>query len=587
MRLRYSQQSPIVKSGFAFQVDYETTQSNVFGFCNTVKAYDLLYEACHRGDFHIPCGHRSLAAMFGFNNIGDVYNDVFVTEKPSSYNYSAELDTAFYGNMSIGLQLLYSTLSGRSFSPPSMQNEHNTRHATFSGELIMGQSDLPYLSEAYAFAGESPSIRRLASQVWHKVVPSSTDPLVVSLVPVNVGTYNRDLLQLLSFLQGGSFSTIQFYGSIPVVRQIKSLSYTVDDSELNIRYSSAADHPTLGYYYAWDTHIRVVLNDPVPYRSAVVGNLFATDMIGATVTFSFTNGSTIGDSRDLGPLHDTYTGAYVFPILLSDPTTTVIAEPDDFLFRCNSLRRTPLEFFRDCVDREFHDISPSSVFSSVAAFKKAEGSLGVNILQDLQKLPNIASTLPQIGKAVDILGRLLRRDLRFSTLKEILDLATSTQLQGAFEWRPYLVLLTEYIPKLVATMSSLGIPAKRLSAYGSFSFTGYNILGREEVHLLTRTKIVMDGSFSGLLSAITGLDALGIIPKPSNLWSLLPFTFVVDWFSGVNRALQLIEYSSLLCTIPAYYVHTYLLSSPLSPTELDSIGWIPGRNSRMISQENP
>jgi hypothetical protein len=58
------------------------------------------------------------------------------------------------------------------------------------------------------------------------------------------------------------------------------------------------------------------------------------------------------------------------------------------------------------------------------------------------------------------------------------------------------------------------------------------------------------------------------LPKPSNIWDLIPFTFVVNWFTGVGAAMRRAEYSVLMATIPAYYVHTYTIRSPLEPDEL-------------------
>jgi hypothetical protein len=163
----------------------------------------------------------------------------------------------------------------------------------------------------------------------------------------------------------------------------------------------------------------------------------------------------------------------------------------------------------------------------------------------------------------------VKRDLRLSTFKEILDLATSTHLQAVFEWRPYYELLTRYIPQVLSTMDSIGDIRTNSIGYGSFSFKFTNEFGRKEVTLKTRTKIVMDASPSGLLSAAVGLDALGLLPKASNLWDLLPFTFVVNWFTGVGEAIRRAEYATFLASVPAYYVHTYTLSSPLSDDELD------------------
>jgi len=258
------------------------------------------------------------------------------------------------------------------------------------------------------------------------------------------------------------------------------------------------------------------------------------------------------------------------PIGLEDPVKT----PDLEQSLCNAVifdmnRTHALVNFRAAVDSCWHDITPSSLFSTVDAFKEAEGYLGVNILQNLAKLPSMSKAFPDFLKALDILGKLARRDVNLLTLKEILDLSTSTFLQGNFEWRPYYTLVTEYIPKLVSTLHTLGDIGSNAIGHGSFSFKFNHEFGREDVTLLTRTKLVMDTSPSGLLSAVLGIDALGLLPKASNLWDLLPFSFVANWFTGIGESMRRAEYSLLVATIPAYFVHSYTLTSPLSTHELD------------------
>jgi len=74
----------------------------------------------------------------------------------------------------------------------------------------------------------------------------------------------------------------------------------------------------------------------------------------------------------------------------------------------------------------------------------------------------------------------------------------------------------------------------------------------------------------GLLSSLLQLDGLGIMPKPSNLWDLMPFSFVLNWLTGVGTAMRRAEYMTCMATIPAYYVHSYTLTSPFTTDELAS-----------------
>jgi hypothetical protein len=74
-----------------------------------------------------------------------------------------------------------------------------------------------------------------------------------------------------------------------------------------------------------------------------------------------------------------------------------------------------------------------------------------------------------------------------------------------------------------------------------------------------------------------GFDACGILPKPSNLWDLVPFSFIANWITGVGANIRRLEYIAVLATIPAYYVHSYTIASPFTLDELQ--GWNLGSES--------
>jgi len=398
----------------------------------------------------------------------------------------------------------------------------------------------------------------------------------VLLSDVEGGTSSWNLLDLLDSLIGEELTDFVFDGPHLVQRTISHVERTLSMAYLIITYKChVRDHTSDADFY-WDASIVVPFEVPEVGLEPVVGTDYRLTRPGNPI-YRFSNayntvgGAIVGFS---GPAEGEFSGpSYTCgPLILGYPVRTPIGEWGVAMLARETLRSGRfIDEFDKAAKRDFRDLATSSLFSTVDAFKKAEGSLNINILQNLQKLPQLASAIPQIREALDVIGSVLRRDLSLSTIREILDLATSTHLQWAFQWRPYLQVLTEYLPQLLSTMSSMGhIPANAVMR-GSYSTKLFNVLGRQEVTILTRSKVVMDASPSGLLSAILGVDASGLLPKPSNLWDLLPFTFVVNWFTGVGASIKRAEYSLLLATLPAYYVHSYTISSPLTPFELDSL----------------
>jgi hypothetical protein len=229
-----------------------------------------------------------------------------------------------------------------------------------------------------------------------------------------------------------------------------------------------------------------------------------------------------------------------------------------------------LRNFRRAIDSSWSHITPSALFSVVAAVQDVEHGTSTDVLQTVTKLPQYKSMIPQITEALRLLKAIAKRDVDLMTIKEIVDLASATILQSSFQWRPLLQLLTSELPKIVASLSALRSRGQLVVGRGRYDFDfAPNTFARSESHLTTRSKIVLDVSARALASSLLGFDAFGILPKPSNLWDLVPFSFVANWFTGIGPSIRRAEYSAFLATIPAYYVHTYLITSPFTSEELD------------------
>jgi hypothetical protein len=573
LRLRGSVLDVPVKTGFTFQVPYSSVEIDVNRFPTIVIRHDLMMYLLH-GGFSCFYGSMPLSSIFGLSGYEGSEVRLNVSHRPvNSLIDQDHYDGLTYGNFSHGLQLFESTLTGRT-SNLRVGRENYCRHSTFSGELIPGIYDLLSGSSDFDFFGYHYPVGHQSGYLKDRGVITSVSPLGISIQSANYGgNYDRNVLDLLSALVGVEVHSTSLSNGI-WLRTLSGLSYDVSDKGLWIRYHIYVQQLTDEHdVYSWDSVIHVPFASRPRDRSPVVG-ASVNAAYTAPVTYMYLNGFTTYSGGPVGSLDymEVGSGSYQsFPYVLQvDNGASTVHEGSEWVDSLASTLRSKrfLIDFERRVGEAWGDIIPSSLFSTTDAFLASEGSLNTNVLQTLAKIPAIVDALPKLREGADLLGRLVGGRVDLMTLKELLDLATSTHLQAVFEWRPYLDLFTRYLPQLASVMRSLGQTSERAISYGSFRFKIISDLGRDEVTLLTRTKLVMDTSSSGLLSAILGADALGVIPKPSNVWDLIPFSFLVNWFLGLGSAMRRAEYSLLLANIPAYYVHSYLLTSPLSQPEL-------------------
>lgn len=576
LSIKVTGQSDVVNTAFCFSVGIPNP-GNPDDSSVLVYNFDpLLSLTTNLKWLYCRSGSRSVGDIFGF--IGPYQHENFkVSHEPEILPYDERRDGLAYGSFFRNLQLFNSVMSGRSFSTPSSSKEKTCRHENLSGEMITRSIDVPVFRESFVWWDTIPLTESTHGVGYVSCTVNTVNPLAVSTTPTDWShLYNQWTINIIDvLLHYESLDELQVdYGSgrLSVLTNVK---HTQTRERLVISYHVRNYHFWQGWQTDWDSEMVVPFVEPPKSIVPQVGSTYTVTYTGVT-TFRYSSFVTTFPVYH-NPASREYVGSdnlnsVVFPMLMSQPSEPGSQEENmRIVVGANYSIDNILHNFRRNVDEDYLHIVPSSLFSTVAAFQSAEGYLGVNVLQNLAKIPGIVNSLPQIREAVSILGSLVRRDLSFSTLKEILDLATSTHLQAEFQWRPYMALMTQYLPKMIATIHDLGLPAGVVVGYGSYRKTLSLAFSRKEVTLQTRTKIVMDASPSGLLSAVLGVDALGLLPKASNLWDLIPFTFVVNWFTGVGAAIRRAEYSLLLATIPAYFVHTYTISSPFLDSELSSM----------------
>lgn len=104
----------------------------------------------------------------------------------------------------------------------------------------------------------------------------------------------------------------------------------------------------------------------------------------------------------------------------------------------------------------------------------------------------------------------------------------------------------------------------------------------------------MLNGLSPLPELLIGAGGVGLKPTLANLWDLVPFSFVADWFFNLSDRYADIDSSILLHLIsPSYYVHSYTVTYVPTPKEKEQAGLgimssVYGKRfTREISRINP
>lgn len=572
LRIFSASGSRIIERAHFFRVrhdPYVSPQPETAIFCG----WDLFLMAMYNVVFYMPMEPCSLRSAYNFD-IGEPATSRTHFYKVDKVPKSSRRDAEVYGNISRNLSFAASLLAGKSLKTASLKGENQCYHAMFKGTFLPRLSGTPVTKQLFdPYGSGGREVTRLNGEVFDTVFVTSVDPFTISYSPVGSSNQHWLFTEVGDFLREGATFDVHTDPTSVVHLSLSNFDWKVVVGHLVVGWHNhmqieSSSQPQ--YFYAWDAGFDIDLTAStiagVRHPALGVGYDLG-DNVGMQTHFEHF----VSDNPNIDPMHASGVSYYGYskPYALSFSTAPNQSGFIDDL-GMSVTRRSPLRHLRDAISKEYSQIVPSSYFSTIDAFQSFEGYLGTNILQNLAKLPDILSALPQLGVALQTLKSLYRGDFSLLTLRKILDLSTSTILQANFQWAPFHRVLTNYLPKMYQMLIDFRNSAKVIG-YGSRTFKLSNVLSRETVDLTVRTKMVLDISPSGLLSGILGVDALGLLPKPSNVWDLIPFTFVVNWFTGVGEALRRAEYAAFMATCPGYYVHTYTITSPLTDAEYEAL----------------
>ena len=76
--------------------------------------------------------------------------------------------------------------------------------------------------------------------------------------------------------------------------------------------------------------------------------------------------------------------------------------------------------------------------------------------------------------------------------------------------------------------------------------------------LVTRSKIRFISDPSTLWGQMLMANSVGLLPTLSRIWNLLPFSFVVDWFTNMSKRLHLVDDQVLWLALRVVFcTHSY------------------------------
>lgn len=235
--------------------------------------------------------------------------------------------------------------------------------------------------------------------------------------------------------------------------------------------------------------------------------------------------------------------------------------------RSKKHKKTWMGELRTWEERNRRDLERTFLYSSANAIEKL--GQGANFFETLPELPGLLGTVSVTANLVREAGMVLRG--RADRIGPFARALAGEYLAYTYGFKP-----------LPSDVESLGravdaeLRAKLTSQSelrGSFRyefgpFDKAPELGTGSLIVESHSKVTLTG-LSSLSLSLLGMEQSGFGLKLSNFWDLVPFSFVVDWFTGFSRRFQDIDsYMLLLACRPAWFVHSYKLSYTPSAAEL-------------------
>lgn len=226
------------------------------------------------------------------------------------------------------------------------------------------------------------------------------------------------------------------------------------------------------------------------------------------------------------------------------------------------------------VSRELLDLLPATFYSTASAVDNFTDVLSANNVENLVQASGLLQILPDIGMVLNIIKDV--KNLRLlSAGASIADLWSDLQLKWDYGAKPLISDVKEFSDKygaLTRRLNGLDIFGHHV-VNGVFKYTlPDEFTGYGPSKLIVRTKVDFHFNHFTFLTSFLGGKAVGLVPDLSSLWDLVPFSFVVDWFTNLGERFEDIDDALVLFLMPCNYcVHSITVLSDFSDVEMEQL----------------
>jgi len=216
-------------------------------------------------------------------------------------------------------------------------------------------------------------------------------------------------------------------------------------------------------------------------------------------------------------------------------------------------------------------IRPSTFYSASDALHKIIDVVSSNNLENLMQLKGILDLLPDLPELGRLIAKVSRKDP--SAIIDLIDYISDAVLKFRFAQAPTASDAEEILSTDFQKEISKLLQLNSYTAYGkfdhTFSVTDNPAGGLGLTTLVTRSKVRLTFDMSNLMATYLVGNSVGLLPTLSRIWAVVPFSFVVDWFTNMDDRLQAVDDQLLWMALTTQWcLHSFSVIYYPTPEEL-------------------
>jgi len=251
--------------------------------------------------------------------------------------------------------------------------------------------------------------------------------------------------------------------------------------------------------------------------------------------------------------------------VMSNDKAEPLKRPDLFngnesrtLIEYDKLMRLNLAIFR-----------PAAMFSYANAIEHFRALQG-DYLEVAYQWEKIGNLTPDVLSLAAILLDAETDPILF--VRKLLHFLAGLKLQYTFGTQKFVGNVEELTSAIDSAARAIDNISRRVTLHGKFTYRfASKRFGIDDITLVARTKVVAGGAHIDLFIKLLKLDSVGLSPRSSHLWDLIPFSWLVDFFTGLGSRLDVLDSVILGLMIDTQYcVHSFRISYPVPPSVLQT-----------------